>query len=137
VLYERFVDDSKPPGADAVAEALDIPVSEAEAAYRRLDENHAIVLMPGTLEIWMAAPLSAVRTPFAVETPSASYFGNCVWDGLGVLAMLEADGKVETRCADCDEPMTLRVGDGKLAEGEGVAHFAVPARRWWENIGFT
>jgi len=40
-------------------------------------------------------------------------------------------------CGDCGVPLTLGVRDGSLAEGEGVVHFAVPARRWWENIGFT
>jgi hypothetical protein len=33
--------------------------------------------------------------------------------------------------------MRLEVRGGALAHGEGVVHFAVPARRWWDNIGFT
>jgi hypothetical protein len=33
--------------------------------------------------------------------------------------------------------MELRVEGGELGEGDGVAHFAVPAARWWDDIGFT
>jgi hypothetical protein len=136
-IYERFVAEREAPSVADVAEALSISTDEAEAAFRRLAESRVIVLMPGTLEIWMANPLSAVPTSFRVETPRGSFFGNCIWDGLGVVSMLGGDGTVETRCADCDEEMSLRVEDGELTDGDGVAHFAVPAARWWENIGFT
>jgi hypothetical protein len=29
------------------------------------------------------------------------------------------------------------VEDGGLSGAEGVVHFAVPARDWWRDIGFT
>jgi hypothetical protein len=32
--------------------------------------------------------------------------------------------------------MTVRV-EGERADGSGVVHFALPARRWWEDIVFT
>ena len=136
-LYERFVADGEPPTPDDVAAVLDIPPEDAEAAYRRLAEAKVIVLMPGTTRVWMANPLSAVQTAFRVQTPRGSYYGNCIWDGLGTIAMLGDDGTVETRCPDCEEPMTLRVEARELVEDDGLAHFAVPARRWWDDIGFT
>jgi hypothetical protein len=127
-VYERFVEDGRPPSPTDAATA---------EAYRRLAAAHTIVLKPGSDEIWMAAPLSAVPTDFRVRTPRGEFWGNCVWDGLGVIAMLGVDGTVETHCADCDDPMVLRVEGGELVEGEGIAHFAVPAARWWDDIGFT
>jgi Alkylmercury lyase len=136
-IHELFVEEREAPSAADVAEALSIPSEEAEAAFRRLAESRVIVLMPGTTEIWMANPLSAVPTSFRVETPRGSFWGNCIWDGLGVVAMLGGNGTVETSCPDCEEPMELRVEDGELVDGGGVAHFAVPAARWWDNIGFT
>jgi Alkylmercury lyase len=136
-IYERFVEDGEAPSADEVGETLSVPAEDAEAAFRRLAENRVIVLMPGTAEIWMAAPLSAVPTSFRVETARGPFWGNCVWDGLGAIAMLGDEGTVETRCPDCEHPLELRVEDGQLARAEGVAHFAVPAARWWDNIGFT
>jgi hypothetical protein len=29
------------------------------------------------------------------------------------------------------------VAGGSLEPAAGIAHFAVPARRWWDNIGYT
>jgi Alkylmercury lyase len=136
-VYERFLADGSPPTYTETAVALGCPIEEAEASYRRLGDQHVLVFSPGTLDVWMANPLSAYPTPYWVETPRGSYWGNCIWDAFGIVAMLGGTGTISTTCQDCGEAMELRVEDGKLAPGEGVAHFAVPARRWWENIGFT
>lgn len=137
-IYERFVDDGRPPSATETAEALGIAANEAEVAYRRLEKARVIVLAPGTRNVWMASPLSAVPTRFRVVADDGrSWWGNCVWDGLGVLAMVGADGVVDTSCPDCGTEIELRVEDGELQPVDAVIHFAVPAARWWENIGFT
>ena len=47
------------------------------------------------------------------------------------------NGIVDTSCPDCGESIELRVEGGELQPVDAVVHFAVPARRWWENIGFT
>jgi hypothetical protein len=126
-----------PPAIDDVAAALSLSPAEVEASFRRLEERHVLVFAPGTRNVWMANPLSAFPTPFRVETPRGAYWGNCVWDAFGVVAMLGGDGVVLTTCADCGDEMSLRVRRGVLDPAEGVAHFAVPARRWWDNIGYT
>ena len=136
-VYETFVENGAPPTVAETAAALELTEEEAEAAYRRLEEARVIVLAPGTTNIWMANPLSAVPTAFPVETPRGSYFGNCVWDGLGVVAILGGEGRVRTWCQDCGDPIELVVHDGELKDPDGVAHYAVPARRWWANIGYT
>jgi pimeloyl-ACP methyl ester carboxylesterase len=135
-LYRRFLDTGAPPSAAQTAGALGLSAEEGAAAYRRLADEHVIVLEPGTTDVWMAAPLSARATPFLVTTAGRRYYGNCVWDGLGVAAMLGTDARIDTDCDDCGEPMVLAVRDGKL-EADGVAHFAVPAAHWWDDIGFT
>ena len=135
-LYERFVALGPPPTARETAGALGLDEDEAAAAYRRLADDHVIVLKPGTTDVWMAAPLSARPTPFLVTTALGTHFGNCVWDALGIAAMLGHDARIDTDCADCGAAMTLEVEAGEL-QAEGVAHFAVPAARWWDDIGFT
>jgi len=136
-LYERFVEDGRPPSVAATAAALGLGESEAAEAYRRLHEAHVIVLAPGTADVWMAAPLSAVPTPFKVETERGSFFGNCIWDGLGTVAMLGRSGRVETTCPDCREPLAFEVRDGELEPVDAVVHYVVPAARWWDDIGFS
>jgi hypothetical protein len=136
-VYRHFVERGEAPTAAQTAEALHTPTEEAEAAYRRLEDGRVLVLAPGTLDIWMANPFSAFPTPFWVETRRGSWWGTCVWDALGIPAILGEDGSVSTSCADCGDPLELRVDGGSLATVPGVAHFAVPARHWWDNIGYT
>jgi hypothetical protein len=136
-LYERFVDDGRPPGVAETASSLGLEEAEAAEAYRRLEEAHVIVLAPGTTNVRMASPLSAVPTPFRVVTERGSFFGNCIWDGLGTVAMLGRSGRVETTCPDCREPLVFEVCDGELEPVDAVVHYAVPAARWWEDIGFS
>lgn len=103
----------------------------------RLHAAHAIVLDAHTREPWMALPFSAVPTPFQVEGAGRSWFANCAWDAFGIPLLLGVDAVITTRCQDCDGPIVYRVEDGRLADAHGVVHFAVPASKWWDNIGFT
>jgi hypothetical protein len=136
-VYRRFLERGEPPTFAQVAEALGSSEGEAVAAFRRLEAGHVLVFVPGTLDIWMANPLCALPTPFRVETARGSWWGTCVWDALGIPAMLDDDATISTWCPDCDEPLELRVEDGSLRRVAAIAHFAVPARRWWDDIGFT
>jgi len=90
----------------------------------------------------MANPLSAVPTPFLVQTEGGSgprgWYGNCIWDALGVIAMLQGDGRVLSSCACCGEGMTVSVRRGEVScEPPGLVHFALPARQWWSDIVFN
>jgi hypothetical protein len=136
-VYRYFLEHGRPPAAAETAEALDVAPNDAEAAYRRLEAARVLVLAPGTLDIWMANPLSAFPTPFWVETPGGGWWGTCVWDALGIPAMLDEDATIATSCPDCGEEVEFRVENGLLRPTDWIAHFAVPARRWWENIGYT
>jgi len=136
-LYERFVETGNPPSVAEVASALRLDEREAEDAYRRLEETRVIVLAPGTTNVWMANPLSAYPTPFRVETERGSYWGSCIWDALGIPPMLGVDGTVRTSCPDCGDGLLLHVRGDALVPTDVVCHFAVPAARWWENIGYT
>jgi hypothetical protein len=42
-----------------------------------LDARHAIFLEPGTAQIRMATPFSAVPTPFTVTAEGITYWANC------------------------------------------------------------
>lgn len=137
-IYRRFVEDATPPSVAQTSAALGVSRDDVAASYRRLAEGHVVVLEPGSLDVWMANPLSARPTSFRVRTEGGrEYFAPCVWDAPGILAMLEIDGTADTVCPDCDAPLSLEVRDGDLVPTEAVAHFAVPARRWWDDIGFT
>lgn len=137
-IYQAILEDGRPPTPPELAGALGAPASDVEAAYRRLADGHAIVLAPGTPYVWMANPFSAIPTPFEVTVGERRYFGNCIWDALGIPACLHVDARIDTFCPDCSEPLALEVrGDELEAPADATIHFAVPAARWWEDIGAT
>lgn len=128
------MDEGRPPVPPEIAGAVGRPQADVEASLRRLAGAHVLVLAPGTPSVWMANPLSALPTPFRVEAGGRAWYGNCIWDALGVLAMLDAEGDVRTWCPDCGDPRVVSVRGGAVS-GEGVVHYAVPAARWWDDIG--
>jgi hypothetical protein len=136
-IIRHTVDTGDVPQAAEIAAAIGAERAAVEDSLRRLAEGRIVVLAPGTTNIWMAAPFSAVPTPFRVHARGRRYWANCVWDALGVAALLHEDARLEAWCGDCGDAMTLEVREGALVRGDGVVHFAVPAARWWENIGFT
>lgn len=136
-VYRFFAAEGRPPVPAEVAEHLGVDQLDVEEAYRRLADDHVLILAPGTPYIWMANPFSALPTPYAVEADGRRWFGNCIWDALGIIAMLGDDGTVQTWCPDCGDRLTIRVTDNHLLAGDGVVHFAVPAAQWWDSIGFT
>ena len=136
-VYRFFVDHGRPPVPSEIAEVLGTDQATVEDSLQRLANGHVLVLAPGTPYIWMANPLSAIPTPFSVEAAGRTWFGNCIWDALGVVAMLGGTGTVTTWCPDCHERMGVSVKENRLSQGKGVIHFAVPAAHWWDDIGFN
>lgn len=135
-VYEVALATGTPPAVAAIADSLGTTRDETEASLRRLAEGHVLVLQRGSPEILMAPPFSAVPTPFLVRTGTYSCFANCVWDALGIAAMLRQDARIETSCQDCGSPMTVAVRSDEVSH-DGLIHFAVPARDWWTDIVFT
>ena len=137
-LYASFVRDGSAASVSEAAEALELPEADVLDAYHRLHDAHALVLQPDATEIRMLNPFSAVETPYRVEAGGRSWFANCAWDALGIPAVLRADGRIEAACPDCAEPLELEVRNAELVHGADLlVHFVVPARRWWDDIGFT
>ena len=136
-VYDAVFTQGAIPTVAATANGLARTPGEIAAAFGRLARGHVLVLQQGGDEILMANPFSAVPTPFQVEAGGRVYWGNCLWDALGILAMLNVDGRLLASCGDCGAAMTLAVRDGNVADASGVAHFSVPAKHWWDNIVFT
>jgi hypothetical protein len=120
-----------------IAAALGRSQGEVEHALRELAAGKVLILAPNDGNIWAANPFCAVPSAFRVEARQKTYWGICIWDALGILAALDADGLIRAVCGDCSEPMLLEIAAGKLKRSEGIIHFAVPAHHWWDNIGFT
>jgi hypothetical protein len=137
-VLSRTIETTKVPSTLELAAELSLPESQVAEAYVGLAESHVYVLEPSDrTRLRMANPFSAVPTAFSVATQGRVYFGNCVWDSLGIVSLLGGEGTVETSCPECGQRLVLRVTGRHLVEGEGVVHFSVPARHWWDDIIYT
>ncbi len=137
VTYGLFVRLGRAPGADEVAAVLGLSRGEAIAGWRRLHDAHALVLNAAGEEIRMANPFSAVPTAYRVQAAGRWWYGNCAWDAFGICAALGADGRVETACPDCHDPIAIEVRDESADDESLVFHCLVPAARWWDDIAYT
>src|SRR5205814_5406301 len=90
-----------------------------DAALLRLCASHAFVLQENG-ELWRAAPFSAVPTTFPVKVGNRSYYGNCIWDALGIPAMLHKDAQIDASCGCCNLEMLLKVENGRLLGPAGL-----------------
>ena len=135
--YRLFVELGRAPTLGEVAREAALGAGEAEASWRRLHEQHALVLSPATTELRMANPFSAVPTAYRVEAGGRSWYANCAWDAVGICAALHVDGRIETSCPDCGEPLGVTVTGERVDDEDLLFHCLVPAARWWDDIVFT
>jgi len=137
-IYRHFVDAAAAPDTAWLAAECGASPPEVAAALDELAELHAIALEPGGHRIRMAHPFSARAVGYAVESRGHTYQTNCAWDALALPALLGAECTARARCPDCGEPLSWRASADRLLEADAdTLHFAVPARRFWDDIGFT
>ncbi len=135
-IYKHFIERGNAPTTRKMAAAMRCSLNKVKAGFDRLCQSHAFVLQESG-ELWRAAPFSAVPTAFPVQVGRRQYWGNCIWDALGIPAMLHQDGVISASCGCCNLAMTVTVKKGKLGGAQGTIHIAVPARHWYEDIVFT
>src|SRR5260370_30037434 len=136
-IYRFTIQRGHVPKASELAPALSRSTRAVRAGFQRLADAHILVLQRESPEILRLAPFWAVPTKFLVESGKHVWWASCVWDALGIPAMLHRDARITTACGCCDSAMTLAVRKGKLMPEHGLIHFAVPASHWYANVVFT
>ena len=136
LTYRRMTETGRAPTVEELAASAGTAPAEVVAAWRRLHDAHALVL-DGRGAIRMLNPFSAVPTAFRVQTGERAWFANCGWDAFGVGAALGTDSVIDTECADCHEPLRIDVRRGQPDPTDLIWHVLVPARAWWQDIGYT
>lgn len=137
LTYGLYVELGRAPTAEEVGERHGSATDDVLDGWRRLHDLHAIVLDPESETLRMANPFSGVPTPHVVDADGRRWYANCAWDAFGICAALHTDGRIETRCLDCGDPIEITVGDGRPDDESLVFHCLVPAARWWDDIVFT
>ena len=137
-LYRSFIKESRAPRVEEMATRLNLSSDEITDALRELDEQNVIAFRPGSEDVWLVHPFCATEAPFTVNSGSRRWDAICIWDALGILALIDADGEVLTSCPDCGDHIELVVREGAIDAPAGtVVHYGVPARKWYEDVAYT
>jgi hypothetical protein len=136
-IYNGPMNGAAIPRKANLAALLDVSAAEVEGSLSSLADAHMIVLEPETGEVLMANPFSAVPTPFLVTAGGQSWYGNCIWDSMGIAAMIGRKVTVSSSCGCCGAAITLDVPDDCDPADPRLAHFAIPAAHWWDDIVFN
>lgn len=136
-IYDHLLGTGRPPTVREIAAFFDVHIDAVRHTLANLKVGKTVLLEPHTGEVWMAGPFSAMPTDYRVRGSGATSFANCAWDMLGVAVIVNERVTVETHCADCGQPMIFAVDPRTGAELDAIVHFLVPARHWYDDIGFT
>ena len=137
-IYRTLAETAAAPTTHHVAAVTGLAEGEVRAAFGRLHDRRLVVPEPGdATRIRMAPPFSGIPTTFPVDARGRRYYANCVWDAYGIAAALHVDAVIPASDGFTGEPLALEVRGGAPVPLPYVAHFAVPAARWWADIVFT
>lgn len=137
-IYEITAETGRVPDSAGVARKINIDEEQVLGAFGRLHTKRVLLPEPGdSRRIRMAPPFSGVPTAFPVEASGKQYYANCVWDAYGIAAALHCDAISRAKDAHTGESLTLEVKNGAPILKSYVAHFAVPAAHWWDDLVFT
>lgn len=135
-VYRHLLRRERAPTVAEMAKAFACPSRQVQDSLERLSQSHAFMVQENG-ELWRTAPFSAIPTAFPVRVGKKSWYGNCIWDALGIPAMLHKDARIGAACGCCNYEMDLEVKNGRLLQNAGVIHIAVPARDWYKDVVFT
>ncbi len=137
-IYETVAGTTQLPSVNEVAASMGRAQADVQEAFEALADQRLLVLEPGDrTRIRMASPFSGIETPFLVQVQDKSYYANCAWDALGVAAALHQDADVIVNCAYSGESLPIHVRGDRVLPVDCLAHFAVPAALWWQDIIYT
>lgn len=114
-ILHHFVETGQAPTAANLAVTVAYPPAEIEAKLAEL-ATMCLYRDPVNGEILGAYPFSARPTAHRLRLLNGQeIYAMCAIDALGVSAMLEQPVSIYSRCAHCDEPISLEVRGETLA----------------------
>ena len=136
-IYDELITRGLPPRTERIASHFGVTRDAARSALADLKVGKTVLVHPSTGEIWMAGPFASAPTSYQITRNGISWWANCAWDLLGVAAIVGAPARLDATCTDCGLPFSVDVGADGPPPSDWVVHFLLPARRWYDDIGFT
>jgi hypothetical protein len=104
--------------------ATGAPPPDLDADLSGLAAQH-VVALDEYGRILMAHPLAAHHDGARVEAQGRTWWGNCAWDGFGIVHALGL------------QDATITAQGFTIPRDDVAFHVLVPAAHWWDDIGFT
>ena len=137
-IYAITAETGRVPNSSEVADRIDVEEQVVVEAFKSLHGKRLLFPELGDpTRIRMAPPFSGIPTKFPVEANGKQYYANCVWDAFGIAAALHCDAISHASDGHTREPLTLEIKNGAPVSKPYIAHFAVPAAHWWDDLVFT
>jgi hypothetical protein len=137
-LINRFIfDKGFAPDVNQLSALSKTTIFEVENGLKALADNHALVLHPNSLEIWIAHPFALFPTLFWVRTEEKQWWGNCAWCSFGIASLTTENTRIYTKLEGEEHPLTIHIRTSRVVENDYVAHFPVPASKFWDNVIYT
>ena len=137
-IYAWIVEATDAPSTADLADVFDRSAEEVREAYGRLFRKRVLFLEPDGETIRMAPPFSAVPTQHRVrvgETGRTSPTARGTpWESR---PRCTRRGRSSPAASRRSSPIHLRVGREGPEPETVVAHFAVPAAKWWADLVYT
>ena len=132
--FEALMGGGSGPTPSDLAAATGVAEAEVSQSLERLSDAHRLVLSAEGDRVEMAHPFSGVATDYQSLIDERRWWANCGWDAFAILGLL-GDGTVLARLSDGTEAAwSVRNG---VVSSEGLVHFLVPPRSFWDDIAFT
>ena len=124
-VYRLLAGGASTVDAIVIGDSRGWDVPEVEVSLNRLAQEKVIALLDGTDRVWMTHPFSGVETSYQAVISDQSWFANCAWDALAILALL---GDGEARASGAAGRACLDSG-GRASDSQGhSSRFWCPQR---------
>ncbi len=128
-VYDLVIAGERHVDAKMLASELGLASREVTSALAQLEAEHRLALADDG-SVLMAHPFSGVDTGHSAKIGDQTWWSNCAWDALAILALL-GDG-----VATCPDGPEWTVTDGVVSP-DGFVHLLVPAKHFWDDVVFT
>jgi hypothetical protein len=135
-VYASLIERAEFPSLDQIAEVFGTDRTSM-ARFIREAKIGKTLLLDDNDALWMAGPFSARPTSFRVRAEDKVWWANCAWDAFGIGAIVNAPVDISATCGDCGEPLELPVDPMDTDLPNEIVHLLVPARHWYDDVGFT
>lgn len=136
-IYEEIFANGTPPASGRIGAQFGVDSGEARASLAAMKIGKTVLPHPKSGEVWMAGPFAASPTNYEVMREGKRWWTNCAWDMLGAAALVGYPATVRGSCEECGDPFSLRIDSRDQVMPNWFVHVLVPARQWYDDVGFT